>query len=52
MFKKIKKFIEGNEEPDINLAEDIKKRNRNFVIAFTIISFIVFNLIMYFLIKV
>lgn len=52
MLKRIKKFIDGSDEPDINLAEDIKKRNRNFVITFAVISFIIFNLIMYFLIKV
>lgn len=52
MLKKLNKLINGNDEPDINLAEDIKRRNRNFVIAFAVISLIIFNLIMYFLIKV
>lgn len=52
MLKKISKMITGGEEPDINLAEDLKRKNRNFIIGFVVVSLILFNLIMYFLVKV
>ncbi|HPN39274.1 MAG TPA: hypothetical protein PL041_12805 [Melioribacteraceae bacterium] len=52
MLKKLNNLINGNNEPDINLAEDMRRKNRNFVISFVVISFILFNLIMYFLVKV
>ncbi len=52
MLKKINEIITGGDEPDINLAEDLKRKNRNFIISFVVISLIIFNLIMYFLVKV
>ncbi len=52
MFKKINNIINSNDEPDMNLAEDLKRKNRNFIISFIVVSLILFNLIMYFLVKV
>ncbi|MFH0734999.1 MAG: hypothetical protein V1773_12940 [bacterium] len=50
MFKNI--FKSNDAEPEIDLAEDIKKKNRNFVIVFSVLAIIFFNLIMWMLSKV
>ncbi len=51
MFKKLN-ITNNDSEPDINIAEDQRKRQRNFVIVFAVLAVIFFNLIMWMLSKV
>ncbi len=50
MFKKI--FNSDNAEPEMDLSEDIRRKNRNFIVVFSILAVIFFNLVMWMLSKV
>ena len=45
-------FRKKNEFPEINMEEDLKKRNRNFTVGFLILAFVLMNVVLYVMTRV